>query len=118
MLPKIVAKKNQTNPPYFLLNSGGVRYDIYKGAFSKDNMYQLSPFEDEFFGINNVPYDIVKKILPVLNKEGEVMKKRGVWPYNDNISQDQEYFQKDHLTPGYTTSDDFGTDGKKKKKTD
>lgn len=89
------------------MNSGGVRYDVYKGPFSTDNMYQLSPFEDAFYCIENVPREIVLKILPILNKDGELMRKRG-----DN-SQDrkQSCFGRDVLTPGYVTSDDFGTDG-------
>ena len=128
MLPWVVADKNRPNPVYFLINTGGVRYDIYKGPFLLDNMYQLSPFEDAFYSIENVPYNIVRQLLPKLNNEGEQVfrKRRDIWPYmsektefakrNNNIqlrdqSSDQDDSKQGDLVPGYVTMDDFGVDG-------
>lgn len=115
-MPKVIGKKDSINPPYFLINTGGIRYGIYKGPFSLDNMYQLAPFADTFYSIENVPHDIADQILPNLNKAGEAMKKRGIWPYNIELVtradlQQQTQFSRG-LSPGYVTYDDFGSDGK------
>lgn len=124
----MVADKNRPNPAYFLINTGGVRYDIFKGPFLLDNMYQLSPFEDAFYSIENVPYNIVRQLLPKLNHEGEQVfrKRREIWPYmaekpafvkRGHLVQlrDQSNIQdnddKPSLVPGYVTMDDFGIDG-------
>lgn len=113
VLPKTIADTNRKNVPYFLYNSGGVRYDIYQGPFTLSNMYQLSPFEDAFYRIDNVPLSTARNLLPVLNREGE-MKKRSII-----LSQEfhQSFYTIDssvQLTPGYVTKDDYGTDGKKR----
>lgn len=113
VLPKTIADTNRKNVPYFLYNSGGVRYDIYQGPFTLSNMYQLSPFEDAFYRIDNVPLSTARKLLPVLNREGE-MKKRSII-----LSQEfhQSFYTLDssvQLTPGYVTKDDYGTDGRKR----
>ncbi|KAI8645414.1 Metallo-dependent phosphatase-like protein [Parasitella parasitica] len=130
VLPLVVADLNRPNPAYFLINTGGVRYDIFKGPFLLDNMYQLSPFEDDFYSIENVPHHMVRQLLPKLNREGEqTFKKRDIWPYmsdktdfakRGNFAQlrDQTGSQNvdrhgsgGGLVPGYVTMDDFGIDG-------
>ncbi|CEP08451.1 hypothetical protein [Parasitella parasitica] len=130
VLPLVVADLNRPNPAYFLINTGGVRYDIFKGPFLLDHMYQLSPFEDSFYSIENVPYHIARQLLPKLNTEGEqTFKKRAIWPYMSNKTEfakrgnfvqlrDQSSSQNsdqddnsDGLVPGYVTMDDFGIDG-------
>lgn len=95
----MVVPQNSSKSFYFLYNTGGIRYDIPKGTFTTDSAYQLATFENKFYSIENVPYDIVRQILPTLNKEGEVMKKRN---------------NEGDLTPGYVTTDDLGSDGKRK----
>ncbi|OAD02635.1 hypothetical protein MUCCIDRAFT_128322, partial [Mucor lusitanicus CBS 277.49] len=96
VLPLVVADKNRPNPVYFLINTGGVRYDIFKGPFLLDNMYQLSPFEDAFYSIENVPYKFAKR--------GNSVQLRD----QSNIQGSDD---KHSLVPGYVTTDDFGIDG-------
>ena len=102
VLPKSVGAKNSTNPPFFIINTGGVRYDVYKGSFTTDSMYQVSPFSNIFYAVKDVPIDIAKQLLPKMNKVGE-LKRRGV------VDEDRKV---QNLTPGYVTKDDLGTDGK------
>ncbi|KAI8979381.1 Metallo-dependent phosphatase-like protein [Mycotypha africana] len=116
VLPKVVTEPQAKNPAYFLANSGSVRYDIDKGPFLIGNMYQLSPFEDYFYAIQNVPYDVVDKVLPLLNKEGEKMMKRNIqWLKDQSTADDADEItsldRRTPITPGYVTVDDFGTDG-------
>ncbi|CAO3675668.1 unnamed protein product [Rhizopus microsporus] len=111
VMPKVVADHSRPNTPYFLYNSGGIRYDVYKGPFTLSNMYQLSPFEDKFYAIFDVPLSVARKVLPALNHEGE-MKKRSIWPHGLNTHvQEFHTVNKTKLTLGYVTKDDYGTGG-------
>ncbi|KAG1453948.1 hypothetical protein G6F56_007440 [Rhizopus delemar] len=112
VLPKTIADTSRANVPFFLYNSGGIRFDIYKGPFTKSNTYQISPFENHFYRINDVPLTTARKILPILNKEGE-MKKRFSWPnpYHWSYQSIHTVSNTSLLTPGYVTKDDYGSDG-------
>lgn len=114
MIPKVVLNKDRTNPPYYIINSGSIRYEIYKGPFTLDNLYQISPFEDRFYAIHDVPLSAAKQLLAKLNGQSEVFKKRSLY-HTENPIQfgEQMNFAKraQNLTRGYVTKDDFGTDG-------
>ena len=107
--------KDRKNPPYYLINSGSIRYEIYKGPFTLDNMYQISPFEDRFYTIHDVPLSAASQLLAKLNGQSEVFKKRSLYYIEQPIHlSEQVSFAKraQNLTRGYVTKDDFGTDGK------
>ncbi|KAG1225039.1 hypothetical protein G6F35_003645 [Rhizopus arrhizus] len=108
VLPKTVADTSRKNTAFFLYNGGGLRYDIFKGPFTESNVYQISPFEDKFYCIYDVSLSTARKILPILNHEGE-LKKRSVWPH---VQFKAMMNSTDHnLTPGYVTTDDYGIGG-------
>ncbi|KAG0182861.1 hypothetical protein DFQ28_000030 [Apophysomyces sp. BC1034] len=121
ILPKVVADPSRPNPPFFILNSGSQRFDIYKGNFTLDTMYQVSPFVDRFISIADVPYSVASKILGILNNQGEQNKKRSmIWPQvpHTHFEAQQNYLalhneldRRAELTPGYTTTDDLGSNG-------
>ncbi|KAF7729993.1 hypothetical protein EC973_003406 [Apophysomyces ossiformis] len=121
ILPKVVADPTRPYQPYFIMNSGSQRFDIYKGNFTLDTMYQVSPFVDRFIYIAGVPYNVVSKILGILNNQGEQNKKRSlIWPQapHTHFEAEQRYLAMQHelsrraeLTPGYTTTDDLGSNG-------
>lgn len=111
-MPKVVRNPSRTNPTFYMTNTGGVRYDVFKGPFTIDNMYQISPFSNVFYAVEDVPAAAVSKLLDAMNKVG-------------NYNKRTLYFQKHRserkkptkppvnvtLTPGYITEDDFGKDG-------
>ncbi|RCH77800.1 hypothetical protein CU098_002585, partial [Rhizopus stolonifer] len=114
VLPKVVINQERTNPAYYIINSGSIRYEIYKGPFSLDNMYQISPFEDKFYAIHDVPLEAAKQVLGKLNGQSDVFKKRSLYYTENPITlNEQASFVKraQNLTKGYVTKDDFGTDG-------
>ncbi|GAP90166.1 putative ser thr protein phosphatase family [Rosellinia necatrix] len=55
-----------------ILNTGALRFDIFKGAFSKDSTYLISPFISKFNHIPDVPYPIASKVLQLINSGGPV----------------------------------------------
>lgn len=127
----VVNTSRATTPRYIIANTGSIRFDLVKGPFTYDDSFIVSPFTNTFQYIN-VPYTIAKNVLnglngaPITNKRdpasiiydsapeveacldptlslitGQVgeLKPRGITRRQTTV------------TPGYVTTDDFGTDG-------
>lgn len=114
-------------------NTGAIRFDIFKGAFTKDSTYIMCPFTSGFHYLKDVPYNKAKHLLHLLNSGGEIFSQTNanlaLWklksPQQMNVQRDSHHHQStgslandqmslsDHtnLIPGYTTLDDAGTDG-------
>ncbi|KAI8142505.1 Metallo-dependent phosphatase-like protein [Fennellomyces sp. T-0311] len=118
VLPNIVADPNRPYPAHIIVNSGMLRYDIYQGNFTLDNVYQISPFVDHFMYIPEVPYDAAAKVLDRLNNDDSASNYRRKRTIRADRGQQpvMSYQGVVHrteapLTPGYTTTDDLGSDG-------
>ncbi|KAI9498507.1 Metallo-dependent phosphatase-like protein [Zychaea mexicana] len=116
VLPKAVADPNRPYPAQIIVNSGMLRYDIYQGNFTLDNVYQLSPFVDHFYYMPGVPYYAAAQVLDRLNGDNAASnyrRKRSIQIVYDNVRtcDRQSIRHEARLTPGYTTKDDLGTDG-------
>jgi len=114
-------------------NTGSVRYDLYKGPFTYDDNFIVSPFRDTFLYIPEVPYDLAKGLVDALNANSTVRRKRDdyeamYWEADSCVNpvtaplssldmrdvhehETRGIKRRQELTPGYTTKDDFGTDG-------
>ena len=125
------------SPKLVLLNTGSLRFDIFKGPFTVDTTYTISPFTSGFRQIKGVPFSIAEQLLRILNQEvpqlGQVQHalraKEPVSPEQIAIdtkgarsalggfgSSGQILLTMDEtarlpLIPGYTTTDDAGNDG-------
>ncbi|KAI2786800.1 hypothetical protein POX_g09194 [Penicillium oxalicum] len=120
------------NPSVAILNSGAIRFDIFKGAFTQDTMWSISPFTNGFRYVKDVPFQNVQLIMEVLNKQAKVLSSLQVTSEPsllplaspDQVARPEELvtparhlwhpppsdFGGD-LLPGYTTKDDGGEDG-------
>lgn len=57
-LQQIVVNPNRTDVPRMvILNTGSVRFDLFKGPFTFDDSFIVSPFTDTFQYIANVPFN-------------------------------------------------------------
>jgi hypothetical protein len=114
-------------------NTGAIRFDIFKGAFTKDTKFLVSPFTSAFRYLPDVPYKAASQVIKLLNNEGPIMLEM----MNDNaVMQPPEVHASRYrpqmfaevfssyshgqnvlsatdpeLIPGYTTHDDAETDG-------
>lgn len=61
------------SPTIVLANSGAIRFDIFKGPFTIDTTFLVSPFTSGFRAVKNVPYSVASKVLRLLNNEGPIM---------------------------------------------
>ena len=115
-----------------IINTGSVRYDLYKGPYTIDSQYIVSPFENDWTSIS-LPKKVALKIAAVLNNDGYIASSADsidnskLLPphhrYNSHsrlskrrqqvleLSDDLEIERKAKLTKGYVTIDDFGNDG-------
>ncbi len=118
---------------YIIVNSGSIRFDLVKGPFTYDDSFIVSPFNDAFQYIPNVPYALASKVLAGLNgavlpdKRGEGLVYSSIPSVKDScvdptislIGSASELKPRGNgitrrqtvVTPGYLTTDDFGTDG-------
>ncbi|KAF2493009.1 ser/Thr protein phosphatase family [Lophium mytilinum] len=139
-LTTVVVNESRSDiPRMIIINTGSVRFDLAKGPFTYDDSFIVSPFKDAFQFIPDVPYEQASQVLGILNA-GPFQKKRrdletrdfGFEPLladrdiclDPPITHDRDGLkarsnpgasilrrQNTSPTPGYTTTDDFGTDG-------
>ena len=127
-------------PTVAILNTGAIRFDIFKGPFTQDTTFIISPFTNGFRYVKNVPYEKVQLIMEVLNKQSKVLQTAQSQsnsssvplapPENEAVEDDdvrdrqatldvagsRQALLSTHrhdgkIFPGYTTKDDAGTDG-------
>lgn len=112
-----------------LMNTGGVRFDIFKGPFTRDTTYIVSPFVSEFRYIPDVPYKSAKRVVEILNSGGRILGSidnkflrmpEQMFPVPAKAQEDphlelrdiqEPLKEKPDLIGGYTTKDDVGNDG-------
>ncbi|KAJ5151770.1 hypothetical protein N7492_010065 [Penicillium capsulatum] len=63
-----------TVPTVAILNTGAIRFDIFKGPFTQDTTFIISPFTNGFRYVKDVPYEKVQLIMEVLNKQSRVLQ--------------------------------------------
>jgi hypothetical protein len=136
----IVNSSRASNPRLILINTGSIRFDLPEGPFTFDDSFIVSPFTDAFQYLPNVPYSNASQVLGIMNA-GAFQKKKRDLSYTDfNFSpmlgqgviescenpalpRDLDLVRRSPFSiipkvkratavgPGYTTTDDFGTDG-------
>ncbi|KAI1141108.1 Metallo-dependent phosphatase-like protein [Hypoxylon sp. FL0543] len=75
VLPNSISNPERKDVPTLaIVNTGAIRFDIFKGAFTKDSTYLISPFISKFNYIADVPYAVASKVLQLLNKGGPVFE--------------------------------------------
>ena len=73
VIPDVVHNKERKDVPRLAIaNTGMVRFDIFKGAFTTDSTFILSPFLSRWNYIPDVPYKVAKRILDMLNRGGQL----------------------------------------------
>ncbi|KAF3010935.1 hypothetical protein E8E13_010181 [Curvularia kusanoi] len=133
----VVNETRKTVPRLIIINTGSVRFDLAQGPFTYDDSFIVSPFSDSFQFIPDVPYAQAKQVLDILNAGPYQKKKRDLEsrdfafsaltadrdtcidpPLTHNLAAKRSLpagrlIRRTNTspTPGYTTLDDFGSDG-------
>ncbi len=140
VLPDVAVNPSRKDVPRLVIaNTGAIRFDIFKGAFTRDTTYIISPFLSVLTYIPDVPYHMARKVIELLNNAGKIMEAGAMdnrfmsipeqfaihesiinevpaqGLYSDGIQQQKPLgegpSEKPNLTAGYTTRDDIGDDG-------
>jgi hypothetical protein len=129
----VVVPARASIPRLIIVNTGGIRFDLFEGPFTYDDAFIVSPFTDGFQYIPGVPYNIASQVLAGLNNSPDNKKrdlefrKFGAMPNFERDSCVDPTLgaisavsdlkprgvtrRQQVVTPGYVTKDDFGTGG-------
>ncbi|OCL13028.1 hypothetical protein AOQ84DRAFT_333265 [Glonium stellatum] len=117
-----------------ITNTGAMRFDIFRGPFTKDTTFLVSPFTSDFRFVKDVPFKAAKGVMKLLNNEGPILdaiaaQKWVLTPPEQTVGRAELIAPEVHhwtmpvldqqlrlgdgesLIPGYTTKDDAGEDG-------
>ena len=139
VVPEMVVEPERANNSRIIIgNTGAMRFDIFQGPFTKDTAYIVSPFTSGFRFVEKVPFRIADRLLEVLNNAGNILEltmlsdfgTRQLEPPAQDITlrnrpshitmPDSQFpllrvqgplSSEPDLVPGYTTTDDAGSDG-------
>ncbi|KAJ7194563.1 Metallo-dependent phosphatase-like protein [Mycena pura] len=132
-VPAVLAMNtSRTGIPFLLIiSSGSQRFDIFKGPFTENDQWTVSPFINEYHFIPDVPFAVATKVLPALNRdgadqlwrgeEGKVSRQARIWRLECDVERGyRDWLEDMHrlyyarpaaadtdgvLTLGYVTSD-------------
>ena len=73
VIPDMLSDESRKGKPTFtIINTGAIRFDLFKGQFTRDSAYIVSPFTSGFRYLKNIPYDKARLVLDVLNKQPKI----------------------------------------------
>lgn len=67
------AYTTEPKPALVLTNTGAIRFDIFKGAYTHDTEYLVCPFTSGIRYVGDVPYEKAKRLLKMLNNDGPIL---------------------------------------------
>ncbi|GAA5931408.1 hypothetical protein JCM1841_001659, partial [Sporobolomyces salmonicolor] len=71
VLPLMIRREDRPHKPFTVLNTGSVRFDVFKGAFTRNDHWIVLPFPNHFLYIPAIPVSVASKLLHYLNLVGE-----------------------------------------------
>ncbi|CUS24929.1 LAQU0S22e00320g1_1 [Lachancea quebecensis] len=112
VLPRLKSQQtDNTKSRFIIINTGAIRYDLYKGNFTKDSEYIVSPFPNDWNYIE-VPLSLAEGVADYLN-EGPVLLRSMAPPSVFKRSRPGlcPFIHDPKRSKGYTTLDDYGCEG-------
>ncbi|KAH9928983.1 5'-nucleotidase [Amylocystis lapponica] len=100
-------------PNIMIVNSEELRFDLYSGAFTKNDQLTSSPFLDQFLYLPNVSFSVASQVLSKLNNQNsdrrsseQMEREPSSWLEEmDRNAGGPERRAASNLTLGYVTSD-------------
>lgn len=87
-------------PALAIVNTGAIRFDIFKGPFTQDSTFIVSPFTSGFNYIKDVPLRTAKKIVDLLNGQTKILTASAEQPFSSYCplaSPEQRAYQTGNL---------------------
>ena len=137
VLPKSLRDDSRKGKPALsIVNTGAIRFDIFKGPFTQDSTFIVSPFTSGFRYVKDILFEQAEIIVEVLNKQPQVwitdeqndrftlLAPPEQTGHLQRMASHPEYLKNQadtwvqpgnrhspSIVPGYTTLDDAGADG-------
>ncbi|KAL1981250.1 hypothetical protein VTN96DRAFT_2849 [Rasamsonia emersonii] len=74
VLPDSLREESRSNKSALaVVNTGAIRFDIFKGPFTQDTTFIVSPFTSGFRYIKDVPIETARRVVEVLNKQPQIL---------------------------------------------
>ncbi|ODV87199.1 hypothetical protein CANARDRAFT_26625 [[Candida] arabinofermentans NRRL YB-2248] len=73
-------ENDTNNSRIVIINTGSIRYDLYKGDFNRNSQFVVSPFKNKWMVIPSVPAKIAMQIQPILNSATYILSDDGDAP--------------------------------------
>ncbi|KAE8377692.1 Metallo-dependent phosphatase-like protein [Aspergillus bertholletiae] len=74
VLPSSLQDKSRAGTPALaIVNTGAIRFDIFKGPFTQDSTFIVSPFTSGFRYLKDIPYGKATLIVEILNKQPQIL---------------------------------------------
>ncbi|CAK7273453.1 hypothetical protein SEPCBS119000_005663 [Sporothrix epigloea] len=74
ILPEAIVRADRANVPRIvIINTGAMRFDIFRGAFTRDTTFIVSPFISLVRYIPDVPFALARQVLSILNSQGPIL---------------------------------------------
>jgi len=81
LLPAVVVNETRQDIARLaILNTGTIRFDIFKGAFTVDSTYIVCPFINKLVYVPDVPYSVAAKVIQIMNAGGPILESAGKDP--------------------------------------
>lgn len=77
----------KSNDRIILINTGGIRYDLYKGEFTRNSLFTVSPFQNMWRVLPSVPTNVGLKLKGILNKRDYIISSNP----QDNLKSPFQY---------------------------
>ena len=117
-----VKNRSHERPVFAIVNTGSIRFDIFRGPFTSDSAFILAPFTSGFRYLLSVPLTKAWKIMEILNRKSNTQLKTLVSETLADtkdtsrfisLPQSQQVMSSEGLMirPGYVTTDAGGIDG-------
>ncbi|EGG11964.1 uncharacterized protein MELLADRAFT_32752 [Melampsora larici-populina 98AG31] len=92
VLRSVVRSLERPHPPLIALNSGSIRFDIFKGDFTVNDELITMPFKNAFVYAPNVPRDVAAQFIDALNTGGigSTRRRRSLMAPDEN-DRNQDY---------------------------
>lgn len=102
--------KNEKRNRVIIINTGSIRYDLYKGPYTLDSRYIVTPFENSWAKLA-LPKEVALRVAPTLNEADFIIHQLSP-PHQWGMRQTSvSALGKRRYSKGYVTNDELGSEG-------
>ncbi|MBW0484402.1 hypothetical protein O181_024117 [Austropuccinia psidii MF-1] len=97
VLRTVVKNSQRPHPPFIIFSTGSMRFDVFAGNFTFNDQFIVTPFDNMFQYVPDVPRQTAEKLLAETNKVSTIksetvgVRLRRILQSTDNLEKDENY---------------------------